>query len=69
MSQALNCKVCREPGVCYRNVELHIGDVSIEIEAPLCERDAEELPVKVLNATRAPMVRAILNTLGLRLEL
>jgi len=68
-AEAPACKVCNAPGQIHRRRELVFGDITIEIEMPLCADCAEELPVKLLNALQSPMVRAIMRTLGVTFDL
>jgi hypothetical protein len=64
-----SCKICREPGQVPRRRELHFGDVSIEIEMPLCAPCADELPTKMLEALQSPILRSMLKVLGVTFDL
>lgn len=63
------CKICREPGQVPRRREFHLGDISIEIEMPLCAPCADELPTKLIEALQSPMLRTVLKVLGVTFDL
>lgn len=63
------CKICRAPGQVPRRRELQLGDVSLEIEMPMCAPCADELPYKILEALQSPIVRSMLKVLGVTFDL
>lgn len=66
---AAPCKICHAPGQVPRRRELHFGDVSLEIEMPLCAPCADDLPRKMIDALQSPMVRSLLRVLGVTFDL
>ena len=65
----LPCKLCGALGVCFRRVELTLGDVEIELSAPLCETCAADVPARVIEALDSPLTRSMLKVLGFDLSL
>lgn len=69
LAESPSCKICHAPGQVPRRREFHFGDVSIEIEMPLCAGCADELPAKMIDALQSPMLRTVLKILGVTFDL